>query len=466
MVKIGKPYVARLHEQSKIHNPKSKMVLRFPTKLTLACVFWLLFQVSAKAGELIGRAILNADTFAVGSTSGQFKQTQRSLPFHHAQPVQGFSSVEPGPRPGTYFVLSDNGFGSKANSPDYHLRIYAVEPDFRNGQVYPIHVKTGDRLPRFNHDSFIEFRDSQRQISWGIIADSPNYPQSQIPVSPWIRNQRVLTGGDFDPESFRRVKSGFWVGDEFGPFLLHFDPRGELLQPPIPIPNLTQVGTATTIRSPDHPDFVNLSREQRQQQANLPGSGGLEGMAINPAGTKLYLMLEKTLVGDKPKRLLIYEFDLTEQKFTGQVFQYQLEQPHYAIGEITAINDREFLVIERDHRQGDPNHPGFKQPAQFKRIYKINLNQRDGDGYVSKELLVDLLKIADPRGIGGRATKNGIFTFPFVTIESVLPIDRRTLLVINDNNYADSVGRDPKQVDNTEFILIRLRQDLDLEVGK
>lgn len=76
--------------------------------------------------------------------------------------------------------------------------------------------------------------------------------------------------------------------------------------------------------------------------------------------------------------------------------------------------------------------------------------------------MVDLLKILDPQGIGGNATKNGIFTFPFVTIENVLPIDTKTLLVINDNNYADTIGRNPGQADNTEFIKIKLDKPLDL----
>lgn len=76
--------------------------------------------------------------------------------------------------------------------------------------------------------------------------------------------------------------------------------------------------------------------------------------------------------------------------------------------------------------------------------------------------MVDLLNISDPNRIGGSSTKAGSFTFPFVTIESVLPVDKTTLLVINDNNYADSFGRTPRQVDNTEFILLRLEKPLNL----
>lgn len=42
----------------------------------------LLLSVSqAQAAELVGRAILAADTFAPGYTSGQFKKTGRTTPF-------------------------------------------------------------------------------------------------------------------------------------------------------------------------------------------------------------------------------------------------------------------------------------------------------------------------------------------------------------------------------------------------
>jgi hypothetical protein len=75
---------------------------------------------SARAQTLEGRAVLPADTFADGPTSGQFIEPAngRVPPFVGAQPVQGFSSVL---RTwfGEYLAMSDNGFGAKANSADY-----------------------------------------------------------------------------------------------------------------------------------------------------------------------------------------------------------------------------------------------------------------------------------------------------------------------------------------------------------
>jgi len=48
--------------------------------------------------------------------------------------------------------------------------------------------------------------------------------------------------------------------------------------------------------------------------------------------------------------LRINEFDLTAQKFTEIAGKYRLE-PDHAIGDITVVNENEYLVIERDCRE-------------------------------------------------------------------------------------------------------------------
>jgi hypothetical protein len=53
--------------------------------------------------------------------------------------------------------------------------------------------------------------------------------------------------------------------------------------------------------------------------------------------------------------------------------------------------------------------------------------------------------------------------FPFITIESLLILDERTLLVANDNNFPMSAGRTPGQPDDNEIIAIRLGTKLDID---
>jgi len=63
------------------------------------------------------------------------------------------------------------------------------------------------------------------------------------------------------------------------------------------------------------------------------------------------------------------------------------------------------------------------------------------------------MNIADPHDLNGDGST--LFTFPYVTIESVLVIDSKTLLVINDNNFPGGGGRGAAP-DITEFLLIGL----------
>ena len=82
------------------------------------------------------------------------------------------------------------------------------------------------------------------------------------------------------------------------------------------------------------------------------------------------------------------------------------------------------------------------------------------DGTLVKHLAVDLMNIADPAGISlpsrpGDIDLGNPFGFPYVTIEDVLPLDANRILVVNDNNFPFSTGRNPGLPDDEDFIVIR-----------
>jgi glycerophosphoryl diester phosphodiesterase len=207
--------------------------------------------------------------------------------------------------------------------------------------------------------------------------------------------------------------------------------------------------TTDEVRSPDNPDVL-----AGNEVSNLARSRGFEGLGISPDGSTLYPLLEGSVTGDPEDALRIYEFDLASNAYEGVVGYYQLEDPSHAIGDVTAVNESEYLVIERDNLQADE--------AEFKQIFKVDLSQVDADGFVEKELIADLLTISDPDDLNGDGRTT--FDFPFQTIEDVLVLDSDTLLVANDNNYPFSSGR-PPGIDNTEIIAIGLSQPLNLAEG-
>jgi hypothetical protein len=352
---------------------------------------------------LTGWAMLPAATFVSasdpsGALLGGTPSNGITPPFDD-QPVQGFSGIVKN-GDGTFDVISDNGYGNKANSGDFVLRIHRIAPDFAGKSI---------------------------DVLGGINLTDPG---GYVPFA-LTRKDRVLTGADFDIESIQRAKDGsYWIGDEFGPYLLHFDRAGRLLQAPIALPG---------VRAPENPEG----------NPNLPGSKGFEGLAQSPDGRTLYALLEGTVAGDPAGALRFNEFDLVRRRYTGKAHTYQLEDPAYAIGDAIAVDADRFLVIERDGGQG--------ATAKFKRIYLADRRDRNRDGKMDKTLVADLMNLADPRHLGGPAD---VFTFPFQTIEDVVILDDRTLGVLNDNNFPFSSGRTPGQPDNDEFITIRLTDHL------
>jgi hypothetical protein len=399
------------------------------------------------AVTLKGFASLPAPTIAPGPPSGKFitaPTNGQTIPFS-GQPVQGFSAVQFAGN-NTFWFMPDNGYGAKTNSADFLLRLYQVNPSFQGLE--------GNGTASVNLNNFITLSDPNKKISFNIVNEATR--------------DRLLTGADFDIESFTIAADGsLWFGEEFGPYLLHTNAKGELLDAPIPTPNPVKLNTgffddfpgtgdlvsdqitSTVVRSPQNPDVL---RTTNPLAANLGGSKGFEASAMNPDKTKLYPLLEGVVVGDPSNALRIYEFDLTTQQYQGIKGFYKLENASNAIGDMTVVNASEYLVIERDGGQG--------ADAKFKKIFKIDFSQKDAQGFFAKEEIADLLNIADPQDFN----KDGSTTYrmPFVTIENVLVIDDRTILVANDNNYPFSIGR-PPGIDNNEIVLLSLDKTLRLD---
>ncbi|WP_421742129.1 esterase-like activity of phytase family protein [Cellulomonas sp.] len=360
---------------------------------------------------LVARATLSADFLAPGPPSGALATPAngRQGPFA-GQVIPGFSGmVDAGD--GTFWALPDNGFGTKANSADFLLRIYHVTPQWQSGQI-----EVGE---------FLSLSDPDRRIDFPIVNDA----------TP----ERLLTGADFDVESVVRATDGsFWIGEESGPFLLHVDATGKLLAAPVPF-----VGG----RSPQNPYL------QAGETPNVRASRGFEALAGSRDGRFLYPITEGAFVDDaQQRRRTIYEFDTAAGAYTGRTWAYQTHQDANVIGDAFLTGKRELLVIERDDFQG--------AAAVMKRVYRIDLDRTDADGYVRKTLVLDALKIANPDHLGagdGYGTDDP-FSLPVQSFETVVQLRDGRLLLANDNNYPGNAARIAGTPDDTEMALVDLRQ--------
>jgi len=170
-------------------------------------------------------------------------------------------------------------------------------------------------------------------------------------------------------------------------------------------------------------------------------------MAINKSGTRLYTLLEKTVSGDAAKMLRIDEFDIATESYTGVRYVYPLDPAGTNIGDMTAVDDHRFVVIERN------GGTATNGTVPFKKLYLIDIEGIGNGAVVSKTELVDLMNIADPDDLDGDGSTT--YTLPYVTIENVLLLNPHTLLVANDNNFPYGGGR-ALASDHTEFLRITL----------
>ncbi len=377
---------------------------------------------------LISFAKLKVDTYAAGPESGAYVKGANGIyPPFPGQPVQGFSAALKN-ADGTYMAMSDNGFGSQDNSADYLLRIYQVKPDFRSQAKGSGEVEVLD---------FIQLKDPNRLIPFEIVNNN----------SP----ERLLTGADFDPESMQREADGsFWIGDEFGPYLLHFSKDGVLLDAPIALPHPIQAGVE--LRSPQN----QLNKAQiNYVEPLVQRSGGFEGMAISPDGKYLYPLLEKPLSNDSTGQLIMSQFDLETKQYTGKYYLFSLDSKASAIGDFQLFSPTEGIIIERDDTEN--NLGGYKK------LIKVKLGEIGQT--IQREEIVDLMDLANPNLLYGTPRTGDIatgerFGFPFQTIEDIIIEDATTLTVFNDNNFPGSSGRNAKLADDNEMIQIKLPKKL------
>ena len=388
--------------------------------------------------RLVAHSVLPAATYQPGSErSGAWVTGNAAIPAPFpGQPVQGFSATHR-LADGSSLVMSDNGFGAKANSADFLLSVHRIRP---NAVTLPTAV--GAKPVRGGGTAYLgtpmHLSDPQHRIAWPIWRDGACATATTLPAGyACPKPDRLLTGWDFDVESMQVAKDGtFWFGDEFGPYLLHTDAKGALLEAPIPTPG---------VRSPSNPQL------KPGQTANIADSKGFEGMAIAPDLRTLHPMLEGPVAEDRAagrdRDLRIYTVRTGER---GATFRptwsyYRMDSPADAIGDFVLVNEHQGLVLERDNEQG--------AAAVTKRVYLVDLDRVDRDGVVRKQLLVDLMHLPNPKHLGGFGDP---FTFPYVTIEDLGIVDSRTIAVMNDDNFPATGGRSATDPDVNEYLEIRL----------
>jgi hypothetical protein len=155
-----------------------------------------------------------------------------------------------------------------------------------------------------------------------------------------------------DTEGLVAMPDGtFWVSDEYGPFLVHFDANGK----------------ETERLSPFN---GSLPLELSLRTANQ----GMEGLTVTPDGSTLVGIMQSALktpgLQGSAKSVPLTRIVTVDLKTKAvKEFLYPLANPQetkVAVSEITAISNTEFLIDERD---------GKLQPGGDKKIYLADISK-------------------------------------------------------------------------------------------
>ncbi len=206
-------------------------------------------------------------------------------------------------------------------------------------------------------------------------------------------------GFSFDPEGFVVAPNGhFYLSDEYGPSIYEFMPDGVFVRSFRPPANIVPHDSEASNFS-----ALNSARIVRGRQRNR----GFESLAISPDGTRLFALLQDPLADEglsdrdcktactPPGRFSRNTRLIAYSKTTGESLSqyiYQLEDlttinarvpanpfspnaqgVNIGVSAIAAINEHEFLALERDNRGFGIDDPTGLIPVSTKRIYRIDI---------------------------------------------------------------------------------------------
>ncbi len=179
----------------------------------------------------------------------------------------------------------------------------------------------------------------------------------------------------FDPEGLVAMADGtFWVSDEYGPYIVHFDATGK------EISRLNPYSTATSGND------LQLPGELKKRKPNK----GMEGLTLTPDGKYLVGIMQSPLdkngsaavASGKGAITRVVKVSLSDPINDVHEYLYSLHtkgagNPEgQAVSEITALPDGTFIVDERDGNfEGTSDGTASGKAKADKNLWKLDLSQ-------------------------------------------------------------------------------------------
>ncbi len=195
--------------------------------------------------------------------------------------------------------------------------------------------------------------------------DVHGQPMTVNPQLPFdaVSNPIKTDINGLDPEGLAALQDGsFWVSDEYGPHLVHYDANG------VEIERINAFANDERNNVMVEGKPILLPTEFTKRRANR----GMEALTITPDQTTLVGIIESSMDNpDESGRLSSLVRMVTINLVSGQIAQYlyRLDNAAHVTSGIVALNDHEFYLIEHDRK-----FPLQDKSAQ-KLIYKIDIAQ-------------------------------------------------------------------------------------------
>ncbi len=311
--------------------------------LALACL--LALSGPGHAAMLVGVARIASDARdGEGETLGGFGSGMALVPGSLRMTRDGVR--------GTLAALPDRGWNTQGTS-DYRARLQFF--DFTlNPQKGAPHTQTG---LDFVFRKTLLLTDGDGAATTGLDPAGVRAAGRGLPDLPVAPNGRV----SLDDEAVAFAGDGsIWVGDEYGPYIYHYDAGGRMIgaiRPP----------EAIIPRRQGAENFSAGETAKGQPQSGRQNNQGFEGMSIAPGGKRLFVMTQSALVQDldplAPKatrrnvRLLEYDIEGAPRL----THEYAVQLPLYgesgknnvaAQSEMLALDDHRLLLLCRDSGGG------------------------------------------------------------------------------------------------------------------
>lgn len=281
-------------------------------------------------------------------------------------------------------------------------------------------------------------------------------------LNPGLLNGNAsILGLSFDPEGFAVAPNGnFYVSDEYGPSVYEFSRNGTFIRVLTSPSNIIPQQDNNTLNYVDGRPTITTGRQDNR---------GFEGLTLTPDGKKLYAVLQDPLVdegspdGRRSHNVRIVEFDTGTGNSTGQ-YIYQLESlaeindripgtdndfgansqgRNIGVSAIIALNDDEFLILERDNRGLGVEDVVGANPVASKRVYKISLTGATD---------VSSISLAGTNSLPADVVPVSKSTSPFIDVAEllkagglVIPEKFEGITIgpkLNDGSYAIILGTD------------------------